>query len=480
MNVVDAITASLSLPDELPPVRVSDSYSCTPTAITKVTLENKINWAGASAGECPASDEVVFMFRDILRWLVVYDHNVNGNLSKYNWIAYPGQTGFLVGVTPSTIPVTAATVDPTSGWAPHGPIIFAGEADGDGFMFLNEGNQIDITDGGAADPMLVSIYYWNHGRKNLVLSANMVGGATTTFTMNRTGYYCVELSCTIPGHIVNIDTTDVTGIYCWKHICVPDVVNNLNRITSFSMVASSLLWRNTASYDNAQGDVGAVVIGPSYDWWQAAYDSNGYTTLSENFTNGWKSFFAAKGLYTFMKPADEEDLQFRVQTRTSIPGDIPTWTYARFPLRLSTAYHALAMSVSLDAGRDTTLRAACHVQYESNDDWADVREPEANVDDWLAAAKQLSRVPNITENPVHVKDILNSIGKVGLAFNTMQTRLAPLASAAASLVPGGAALAKIGTASLPYQRRGWQYLANYGSTPSFDDGPRTNIDPRQS
>lgn len=480
MSVAEAICASLALPDELQPVRVSDTYTTNPTAVAKVNTDIKVNWSGATSGTVPGEDVLAFMFRDPLRWLVVYDPNTSGLSYRYNWVqakhhqVFSGPMG-----TEWPVLVSAATLDPTSQWAPHGQTIFAGDADGYGYMWVDADVDIVVTDVGTAEPGILYIWEFSQGQRNYYDFQPFAGNTSITYTPTSSGYF--GLSILFPGanHAVSIYTGDAVGQPVFRHIAVPDVENNLQRVQAMVMSASSLLWRNTASYDNAQGDVGAVIIGPSIEWWTLA--TNGamsYNGLASLFPNGWKSFFAAKGLYTWLKPSDEEDIEFKSENK-SYPAGV--WSYARFNLRSTSKFAACAMSVSNDAGRDTVLRCAAHIQYETNDCWADTREPEANVDDWLTAVKMLSRVPNITENPVHVKDILNSIGKVGLFVNNIQTRLAPIAGAAASLIPGGSVVAKIGQASLPYQKRAFQYLANYGDTSKdFDDGPRTNVDPRQN
>jgi hypothetical protein len=480
MSVAEAIAASICLPDEFPPVRVSDSYTCNPTALAKVSTEIKLNWSGASTGSVPEDDALVFMFRDALRWLVVYDPNISGQSYQYNWQQFGGVTSFNgPGGIPWFVPVCAATVDPTSTWAPHGGTMFAGDADGVGYMWVDADVAINLTDVGTVENGTVYIWLFDQGQQIYYDEQVFPGNTSIAYTPTISGYFAIQILFPGSAHQVTINTQDAVGQPVWRHIAVPDVDSNLHRVQSLCLSASSILWRNTASYDNAQGDVGGVIIGPSMEWWTLiGQGSASYNGLASLFPNGWKSFFAAKGLYAYLKPSDEEDIEFKSNFKSFPQGQ---WAFARFNLRNSSNYAALAMSVSLDAGRDTLLRAAAHIQYESNDCWADTRVPEANVDDWLSAVKMTANVPNITENPVHVKDIIQAIGKVGLIVNNVQQRVAPYVGAAASLIPGGSVVAKIGQASLPYQKRAFQYLSTYGDTSgAFDDGPRTNVDPRQN
>jgi len=480
MSIAEAICASIALPDELPPVRVSDSYTCNPTAVAKVNQDIKLNWQGAATGAVAESEELAFVFRDALRFCVYYDKNSAARLYRYNWIQFPGLSAWSVpSFLEYNIPVCAGIVDITSAWNPHSDIYFAGDADGLGYLWIDNGLRLVVSDTGTVDNGYANLYHYSQGQRNLVQQLGLPGNGTITFTIPFAGYFGVSVNFPTLGanHTISVYHEDITGEEVWRHIAVPDASNNLTRVQSMCVSAVSALWRNTASYDNAQGDVGAVIIGPGYEWWTilGLGSTPSYSGLAATFPNGFKSFFAAKGIYTFLKPSDEEDLGFKTEIKTFPAGQ---WAFARFNLRSNATYAALVMSVSLDAGRDTTLRLAAHLQYETNDCWADARVPEANVDDWLSAVKMLANVPNITENPMHLKTVLNAIGKVGLAFNSVQQQLAPLASGFASLIPGGAAIAKIGQASLPYQRKGWKYLANYGD--KDEEGPRTNVDPRQN
>jgi len=479
MSLADAICASIALPDELPPVRVSDSYTTNPTALAKVNQDIKLNWQGPATGAVAESEQLAFVFRDALRWCVYYDKNSAARLYRYNWIQFPGLSTWAVpSFVEVDIPVCAGIVDVASAWNPHGDLYFAGDADGLGYLWIDNGLRLVVADVGTVDNGYANLWHYTQGQRVLVQQLGLPGNGTVTFTIPFGGYFGLSIFFPTIGanHAINVYHEDITGEEVWRQIAVPDCANNLTRVQSLCVSAVSALWRNTASYDNAQGDVGAVIIGPGYEWWSilASPATPSYSGIAGTFPNGFKSFFAAKGIYTFLKPSDEEDLEFKTDVKTYPAGQ---WSFARFNLRSNASYAALVMSVSLDAGRDTTLRLAAHIQYETNDCWADARVPEANVDDWLTAVKMLANVPNITENPLHLKTVLNAIGKVGLVLNSVQTQLAPIAGGVASLIPGGSILAKIGQASLPYQRKGWQYLADYGT--DYDDGPRTNVDPRQ-
>lgn len=509
----DLIATTLSLPDEFEPLRIADSYAATPMALAKTNVDIKLDWTNAVVDgndAVPVTDMLVFQFRNPLRWLVVYDNNHSHTSYTYNWIVFGNNDPSTLVPPPggsTYYPVTAGVKDVANTYNPHGDIYFAGEADGIGYMWVDgtdtQLGNIVITWVGATSPTTppdlgaytIRIWQWSVGEK--LLNIEVVNGGTLTDTAPITsyGYYAVEVVVSNPG-APNLATTfsvsSNSTAPTFRHLSVPDLSNNLNRIQSISMTASSLLWRNVASYDNAQGDVGAVNIGAGYEFWHIIEDGNGYNTLSQNFTNGWKSFFAAKGIYGFLRPSDEEDLEMKIPVSGAAPGSLGTWGRARFNLRDTSPYKAFAMSVSLANGRETMLRAAAHMQYETNDPWADVRPAVANVDDWLTACKKLAYIDDISENPSHVTNVLTRVGILGQkGLNVASAIFSNPVTSKIPVVKEGLGLVK--NLTIPTVRRGLQLIQDIGEGNFTKPEPtmyplaidpriiqeRRNVDPRQ-
>jgi hypothetical protein len=127
------------------------------------------------------------------------------------------------------------------------------------------------------------------------------------------------------------------------------------------------------------------------------------------FPNGWVTRFGANGQYGYLKPEDEEDLQF--VSSADVNGD--DWTTIYFPLIETCPFIVFVASVAVAAGRETSVRICSHVEYQTNDSWADVQPSSNLVDSWIDATKILNNVEQFWDNPSHVENLLTRIGVMG-------------------------------------------------------------------
>lgn len=422
------IVAATCLPDKYPPVRVRDSYSTKPVAVAKPIQEIKINWANASAGDIPTTDMVLFLFRNAARHFIFYDSNPTNAVATYNWRssnddANPTRFVTAAGAGPSSLGLheiepTAATA--ATPYAPHGPILFAGEAEGHKYIWVDEQGGIavttNVTGAVANNDIVFEVFQYIDGRRKLAFTTAVTAGAIpaafTTGTTLSKGYYNVLITHTAGSDVLNYVTVASSngagpaGVWC--HRPLSGFTSNIQKIQAYAITAASLLWRNTASYQNAQGDFGATQVGKGVGW-ETVAAQGGYSGIAAAYANQWVSRFAAKGEYAFMKPEDAEDFAMNADVEQGST----TWSTCTFPLEERSAFLVFAASVSDTAGRDTTVRLASHVQYETNDTWSDIRPPTSIRADWENAMAALCSMEQFYENPTHIKEILASIGKYG-------------------------------------------------------------------
>ena len=423
------IVAATCLPDKYPPVRVRDSYSTKPVAVAKPVQEVKINWANASTGDIPTTDMVMFLFRNAARHFIYYDSNPSNSTYQYQWrvsndAATP--TRFITAV--GTVPLSSLGVHdidpsdatPTSLYQPHGQFLFSGEAEGHHYIWVDEQGGIAMTlnvTGVALDNIATfEVFQYIDGRRKLAYSSSVNNTVLpTTFTTGNTlskGYYNVVLTHTAGTGIINyVEVSSGNGpgpAGVWVHRPAAGFITNLAKVNSYAITAASLLWRNTASYQNAQGSFGATQCGKGVGW-ESVAAQGGYSGIAAAYSNQWVSRFAAKGEYAFMKPEDAEDF--------AMHGDVEqgagTWSTCCFPLEDRSSFLVFAASVSDTLGRDTTVRLASHLQYETNDSWSDIRPPTSIRQDWENAMAALCSMEQFYENPTHIREILASIGKYG-------------------------------------------------------------------
>lgn len=422
------IVAATCLPDKYPPVRVRDSYSTKPVAVAKPTQEIKINWANASVGDIPTTDMVIFLFRNAARHIIYYDSNPGNLAYSYGWIAaqdqaVPGQFQCAAG-TPLTS-LGLHEIEPTAAgsggpYSPHGPILFAGEAEGHKYIWVDEGGGIAVTANNTGtvndNTVAFEVYQYIDGRRKLAYSVATNNAALSpTYSTGNVlpkGYYNCVITHSAGSDRINyvtvISSNGAGPAGVWCHRPMAGFTTNLAKIQSYAVTAASMLWRNTASYNNAQGNFGATQIGKGVGW-ESVAAQGGYSGIAAAYPNQWNSRFAAKGEYAYIKPEDAEDFAMNADVEQGAT----TWSTCTFPLEDRSAFLVFAASVSDTLGRDTTLRLAAHVQYETSDSWCDIRPPSSIRQDWENAMAALCSMEQFFENPTHIKEILASIGKYG-------------------------------------------------------------------
>lgn len=422
------IVAATCLPDKYPPVRVRDSYSTKPVAVAKPIQEVKINWANAVAGDIPTTDMVLFLFRNTARHFIFYDSNPTNATNTQAWRSSndsANPTRFITAAGPGPSSLGIHEIEPTAStpltpYQPHGPILFAGEAEGHKYMWVDQGGGIAVTNNitGAVgnNDLTFEVFQYVDGRRQLAYSSSVNAAAIpATFSTGTTlskGYYNILITHTAGSDTLNYVTVISSNgggpAGCWCHRPISGFTSNIQKIQACAITAASLLWRNTASYQNAQGDFGATQVGKGVGW-ETVAGQGGYSGIAAAYANQWVSRFAAKGEYAFMKPEDAEDFAMN----SDVEQGSTTWSTCTFPLEERSAFLVFAASVSDAAGRDTTVRLAAHVQFETNDTWSDIRPPTSIRADWENAMAALCSMEQFYENPTHIREILASIGKYG-------------------------------------------------------------------
>jgi len=470
-----ALAASICLPDEYEPVRVSSNFRNTPVALSKPFQELKYTWSQAQTeGWLPASEACVILFRNAALHFIRY-HGSAPSAFTYHWCFDK------LGGTPTTFIILGsagnwwlepqyATADAANTYAAHGPVLPSGTHEGHHYIWMDAGINLavsTVTVTLAVAPVLgdvgyIELMHWHNGVVTQSTQTPMgVGFTIYTLIPAQTGYFSVRvvksagptdlLSCTIS------HTTDA-GCPVAEHHPLAGYVENAARVGKYAITTTSVLWRNTSSFENASGDYATVQIPGGQSWTDVVSPlSAGYNALAAAHPNGWESRFAAKGTYTYLKPEDEDDIDFMSSTLNS-PTD---WMTMNFPLISPTAFMILVASVAVAAARESSLRIVAHVEYQTTDSWADVRPSENLVDTWVEAAKILNYLPQSSENPSHFTNLLTRIGQAGkTAMSIVDKGLGSSYAGKIPIVKEGLGLIK-GT-TVPILKRGFQLIEDQG------------------
>jgi hypothetical protein len=415
-----AIIAAITLPNEYPPVRIRDAYSSVPVAVAKATEDVKISWASAIADTLiPATDMVIFLFRNALRNRIQYNHNPTGTGYNYQW-RYDGSSA-----TPGLFPVLGplgvfelepSYADASTPFAPHGPRLPSGVDKGHQYIWIDA----IATAGAIAQVVLgvipvggdlgnVQLMRWNDGKRSVAQTTPLIVNTTYNFTITQSGYYSITINHVAgPTNFTSAAVQVGMSAPCWEHHMLTGYNLNLAKVQSYAITAGALLWRNTASFENAQGDMGCVQVGNGVGW-ETVAAAGSYSGIASQYPQNWNSRFFAKGEYAYLKPEDAEDLQMVSDVDLS-PGGFATMS---FPLDERAPFLVFAASCSVTAGRETSLRSAVHIQYQTNDTWADVRQSDNTRKDWEDAFTTVSSMEQIYDNPTHIGEILATIGRYG-------------------------------------------------------------------
>ncbi len=146
-----------------------------------------------------------------------------------------------------------------------------------------------------------------------------------------------------------------------------------------------------------------------------------------------KSRVLAKGLYTFLKPAQERD--FAMQT-PFVLGPV-SMNEASFDLRNSAGFLVMAASCVLPAGCDTLVHLSTFVEYRTRNLWTPIEKTPFTTDDWIAALEIFKSLEQFYDNPVHIREIIATIGRyarVGAKYLAMIPH--PYARAGAAVLGG--------------------------------------------
>jgi hypothetical protein len=498
-SVAGALAATISLPDEYEPMRISSNYRTTPVALAKAFEESKYNWSQAQPnGVLPATDALIFLFRNAANHWIRYVGAAPGpfgyfwrwdllNIANPEWFPITGPLGHYELEPQLAIP------NPSDAYHPHGEILPAGVDEGHHYMWVDSCAaalaviQVNLTNAPAAGPPAdegnIKLMLWANGKRSIAaILPFVVGQNGYTFNPAIAGYYSIVIDHTAGlTDLATATVTQVGSIGCpvFEHHTLAGFIDNAARVQRYAITASALLWRNTASFENAQGDMGGVQVGSGLSWQDVA-NYGSYSAIAAAFPNGFESRFGAKGQYGYLKPEDEEDIEFKCSA--DISGDVITNMY--FPLIADAPFLVYLASVAPTAGRETSLRICSHVQYQTNDSWADVQNSDNLVDSWNEASKILNVLPQFYDNAAHKPSLLSRIANAGKgAMKAVEKIISSPALGKIPVVAEGAGL--IRKLTVPILKRGFQLMGDYadgnfkGATYEDAKSAIQQLDPRR-
>jgi hypothetical protein len=444
LNSVEQILFGLTLPSEMGGgvLRYNGTTSGLPTSAKTLVQDVKLNWQNVTVnGVLPAEEQMVFLFRNVLRAFVYYDANPGALNFDYIVTNWDGGTAYNAigvvggGYTPPSFNFAVPTA--LSLYQPHGDHFFPCYEQG------RLGFWVDNTSAGggtnayaslgitfAADPGAaganITWYLWDGVNWAAAVSEDTAAGTLVYYpSVGPVGgaYVSFEIKVNTAAaalYSVHIKSFNGPGVFC--HRSIPNISELLPIINGVRVNAASVLWTNFSAELQASGKLVSVGVASALPWSNLVVSQSNLTKLQ-----GYESRQAKTGGYSFLKPDGPVDFTFTADIRT-VPFRGAITTVASFPINERSSYVVLALSVANIDARDTSIQICHAIEYLTNSKIQEVSYSPFTENDWTDAIQRCRRVPQHYENKIHFGKIFRKIARIGkTVFNVAKT-VAPLLS----------------------------------------------------
>jgi hypothetical protein len=431
--MVQSIAKMITLPKESTPIRYGTAYNEEATAIANPYEIVKADWSTGAATTIPAADNFACAFRCAERASVTYLFNAANQGFNYEMYAVsktasinenppaPAKTGTFVVTGQSYFPVRFAK--PSMTFKPHGNVMFCGTPTGNPgegqarFLWFDKGIEVTgIFSGFSAVQTLTVLFdLWNpESTVPDIQSTSQAGAVSTTFawtlTVTNPGYYAIRAAvttsatgalsgATLTYSAVNMGGT-INGIFA--HRPLPGYFEKIGSVDGIRISSVSLMYTNTTPEIYLGGQI-AGFQEPKGVFWHSLF-TDGFQTVSGN--NNAVTLNVSKGMYGFLRPTQTED--FDVQRYVAVLGSELVDSF--YPLRQNTAWLVMYANITQNVANQTGLWTyAFNAEFETEDTWFDLETAKMTQSQFESAANIIKEIPTFHENPLHLKDIWNSI-----------------------------------------------------------------------
>jgi hypothetical protein len=411
-------TKMMAHPETAVDLRFSDEYSSEPTSTATLHNYVPINNSLGTRGSYPGLGGIpnsgcfeLFLFRDVLRSMVVYTPN-------------PGALGYMYTATffnPSsqtnqtTQSITASANDCVAidftyftdsrvgpgFFHPHGTgNFYPGMSGGlkgiwlDGNAFFTA--TVTFTQSIANVTARVNVLLFNGENFDDYSVTAAFASGTTTFAPTIPGYYAFKYIDSVASAAQLIGVVISGSGDCFGHLALPSVDTNLANLTKARVLASSVKLSDAASPLNREGQVYIAQFPLSNAWW--AHTNVLDVTACRNAYAG----LLEKGVYGFMKPASSDDFLYNPYICTQ-NGTISS---ACFNLNAQSEYlQIIATTVAVGAvypGYDFIISQFSAIEFITPSQFFQAELPMYTTLQVMQSMETLKHVPQFSENPTHL------------------------------------------------------------------------------
>jgi len=434
------VARAISMPLAGAPVRWSSNFSCGATAIANPWASEDTLWNPTTTDSLlKHGDSVFFLFRDPIRHSVMYKYYS----SDTDWQYMAWKTG----INPENPPnaandfITTANKEvsfkipymydiTTLGKSgPHGAIWFGGAFHDDEYRYFyfsaNTLITLTYTCPGSATMTWYINQFYNHNIQEHVQSMTATGtGTTLTLTVAESGYYSISVVSNVTQECA-LETLTVKGGSTFGHQCLPHLNNNLSSAENIRMVASAICITNKAAELSRCGKVCTVQVPATKEW-----DELAFKLADIDSSNGAVTMGFEKGVYTYLKPTQPEDFDFKSYVEVNDNGILMDSFY---PIVPESAYLAIHVNVQNVDGRNSLAVISSGIEYQTQDTW---RVTDVAKTDLIGQSKGLEEIKylrQVYENPTHFGDIMRQIREAASRVGKAVIEYGPTAMKIASM-----------------------------------------------
>lgn len=443
------ILKSMTLPGEYSWPRVASVYGSDLTATAKLYRKANVrNGTSGFIGDISNSATTAFAFRDALRAGLysfglagldncVYQVQFNVHVPLSNTEYYPEYLG------PAVLDDVASNV------SPHGGYLYAGRlgpTDPSRGWLVSIGGVMNLSSDpiyglppGTKIGVILRRFVSNAWQDYAESSYNATDGLIQNFTADRTAYYAISYVVTLPGltsgpsaisgGTLRIQQSGAASRVIWAQQALPNIEDVLSQVKSYSVPAVSLMYTNTASPLNRQGQIAGLQL-PRETNPLAYIDMDILTSEAKVQIQD-----VVNGMYGFLKPSSPSDFDMKVFEYEAAFASIDTDFV--FELIPKSDYLVVHAEVTDPNGRQGYWTFDWLQSYISLSQYADQRPPTCTWKDFDEALQMLSRIPQWHTNSLHLSDIWEGIKDVA---GKVWSGVKDIASVAAPLIPIAAAL----------------------------------------
>jgi hypothetical protein len=358
----------------------------------------------------PAGSSYVALFRDPLRCAVQYTAGLPawsyavqfkdaGSTISPNFTVSVNETNEVIFL--DSVYATSVSANPL-----HGPTFYPGSFGSRTYYWLDYNTSVAFTESVATAANLTA-YVFTGEDDEIVVQAFAAGTTTFTQTVKSSGgYFRFQFLPTV-GTALTLTMTISGSGDGFAHLSIPTASVHLAQITEARINSLSMMVSPAATLLNRGGTItGGNLVGSDQ-----SFDFVSSSKLANLPQGQWEELGMEKGMYTFLKPAKMQELEFH----QSVVFDNGLPSVASFDLKNPARYAAFYLITDVSGGSAPGMEYIrtlnYDIEYRTDDQWFECHRPPGQYMDTVEGLHLLEEVNLFHENPLHLSDIRSALMK---------------------------------------------------------------------